>query len=399
MGEWKEFEVSALCRSGLLVIGDGYRAKNSELSATGFPFARAGNIDRGFNFTDADCFPIENLERVGEKTSRPGDTVFTSKGTVGRFAFVRSSTPQFVYSPQLCYWRSLNSDEIDPRFLFYWMQSREFFAQVEAVKGQTDMADYVSLSDQRQMIITLPEGPEQKEIASILSSFDDKIDLLYRQNKTLEALAETLFRQWFVEEAEDGWEEITLSTIADHMKSSINPAKNPHTTFYHYSLPAFDEGQEPKKELGSEILSNKYLVLPKSVLMSKLNPRIPRIWRIDNELVSEFSVASTEFQVVKPKDESWYGVIYCFLKSSKVSQELSNSAGGTSGSHQRVSPDDIFSLTLLRPPDDKVNGFNFATDDFWKKITRNKTEIRTLTRLRDTILSKLMSGEVRLNTV
>ena len=70
-----------------LVIGDGYRAKNSELSEAGLPFARAGNISNGFQFSDADCFPEDQLHKVGEKNSRPGDTVFTSKGTVGRFAF------------------------------------------------------------------------------------------------------------------------------------------------------------------------------------------------------------------------------------------------------------------------------------------------------------------------
>jgi type I restriction enzyme, S subunit len=92
-----------LIRGGVLSIGDGYRAKNSELSLKGLPFARAGNINNGFDFSEADHFPVSEKGKVGEKISKPGDVVFTSKGTVGRFAFVRETTPTFVYSPQLCY--------------------------------------------------------------------------------------------------------------------------------------------------------------------------------------------------------------------------------------------------------------------------------------------------------
>nr|MBI2905507.1 restriction endonuclease subunit S [Chloroflexota bacterium] len=132
-GEWPRYEVSQLMKDGKLVIGDGYRAKNEELASSGLPFARAGNINDGFRFGDADYFPEENLARIGNKVSQSGDVVFTSKGTVGRFAFVRSTTPRFVYSPQLCFWRSLDHREIDPRFLYYWMFGREFFVQFKGV--------------------------------------------------------------------------------------------------------------------------------------------------------------------------------------------------------------------------------------------------------------------------
>ncbi|MBK6429880.1 hypothetical protein [Candidatus Amarolinea dominans] len=102
-GEWKRYQVATLIESGALVVGDGYRAKNSELTSSGLPFARVSNINAGFFFKDADYFPEENLRLVGNKVSQPGDVVFTSKGTVGRFGFVSSDTPRFVYSPQLCF--------------------------------------------------------------------------------------------------------------------------------------------------------------------------------------------------------------------------------------------------------------------------------------------------------
>ena len=198
-GGWHKYDVSALIAEKALVIGDGYRAKNTELSRVGLPFARAGNIRNGFQLSGAACFPQDQLHKVGEKMSRPGDAVFTSKGTVGRFAFVRDDTPCFVYSPQLSYWRVINVNVIEPRFLHYWMTSREFFAQFKSVAGQTDMAEYVSLSDQRRMYIRLPPINEQRAIAHVLGTLDDKIELNRRMNETLEEMARALFKSWFVD--------------------------------------------------------------------------------------------------------------------------------------------------------------------------------------------------------
>ena len=198
-GKWHKHDVSTLIKEEILVIGDGYRAKNSELSIVGIPFARAGNIRDGFQFTDADRFPEDQLGKVGEKISRPGDTVFTSKGTVGRFAFVTDDTPRFVYSPQLSFWRPTNTDAIEPRFLHYWLRSGEFYSQFKSVAGQTDMAEYVSLRDQRRMYITLPPLSEQRTIAHILGTLDDKIELNRRMNQTLEEMARAIFKDWFID--------------------------------------------------------------------------------------------------------------------------------------------------------------------------------------------------------
>ena len=199
LGEWRRYEVGELIKAGALEVGDGYRAKNNEFAPSGLPFARAGNIKDGFQFADVARFPEENPERIGNKISESGDVVFTSKGTVGRFAFVREDTPRFVYSPQLCFWRSRDHELIDPRFLFYWMSGREFFVQFKGVAGQTDMAEYVSLRDQRNMHLTLPPLPEQRAIAHILGTLDDKIELNRRMNETLEEMARALFKSWFVD--------------------------------------------------------------------------------------------------------------------------------------------------------------------------------------------------------
>ena len=240
-----------------------------------------------------------------------------------------------------------------------------------------------------------PEPAEQKAIAEVLSSLDDKIDLLYRQNKTLEQMAETLFRQWFVEEAGEDWGEYKVSDIANHIKESVKPSTNPLLTYKHYSLPAFDNGKNPVIEIGKGILSNKYIVPPKTILVSKLNPRVPRIWAIPSE-VAENSICSTEFQVFQQKKESYYGFLCFLFKSDEAVGELEMAASGTSGSHQRVNPQDILNITFTIPAFNKIEDYSQEVKPLIEKQQRNNAYIRTLQSLRDTLLPKLMSGEVRI---
>jgi type I restriction enzyme S subunit len=184
--------VAELVKAKALIIGDGYRAKNSELGPVGLPFARAGNVRGDFNFEGADLLAEENVPKARHKVSQPGDVVFTSKGTVGRFAFVRETTPRFVYSPQLCFWRVTDSDVIDARFLFYWMHTDSCEWQFEAMKEQTDMADFISLRDQMQMRLDLPHIDEQRAIGETLASLDDRAYFLRREAEHLVQLRQTL---------------------------------------------------------------------------------------------------------------------------------------------------------------------------------------------------------------
>jgi len=281
-------------------------------------------------------------------------------------------------------------DNNNAKYLYYFLKNMDLNQHAQ---GSSHPLVTQTLLNSLDIEISAEE-PEQKAIASVLSSLDDKIDLLHRQNKTLEAMAETLFRQWFVEEAQGDWEEKPLSSIAEHKKINVRPDQNPKTIYRHYSIPAFDDGKHPIKELGSEIKSNKYQVLANSILISKLNPRFPRVWAI-SDLLDDNSICSTEFQVVLPVKSEYYGFIYCFLKSKQVTDELIGAASGTSGSHQRVKPEDIFNLTFQMPTQQKIDDFNSITSENWKRMTNNMKQIRTLEKLRDTLLPKLMSGEVR----
>lgn len=244
--------------------------------------------------------------------------------------------------------------------------------------------------------IFLPNNEaEQKAIASILSSLDDKIDLLHLQNQTLEALAESLFRQWFIEEAKEDWEECTVGDLSIHSKISVHPKKNLDTLYHHYSIPSFDANKKPIVELGIDIQSNKYKVESNSILFSKLNPhKDKRLWLILDAL-QDNSICSTEFQVVKPKDDIYLYFLYGWLTHSAYYNEIASGVGGTSGSHQRIEPKSIFTAPCIKMDKKIIVDYNVQVDPLFKKQIENQQQIQTLTKLRDTLLPKLMSGEVR----
>jgi type I restriction enzyme, S subunit len=162
------------------------------MASEGIPFARAGNVNNGFRFGDQDLLGEEAIRTAGDKVSEPWDVVFTSKGTVGRFAVVYPTTRRFVYSPQLCFWRSLDHERLNPIFLLCWMRSSAFLDQVAAVSGQTDMALYVNLRDQRRMRMTLPSPAAQRELDHSLRPVVNRVELNERQVTTLAEARDTL---------------------------------------------------------------------------------------------------------------------------------------------------------------------------------------------------------------
>jgi type I restriction enzyme S subunit len=388
---WKEYKILEL---GKVVTGNTPSSKFPEEFGYEMPFVTPTdykNYNKWISIADRNLSD-KGINKLKSRVLPANSLLVTCIGSdMGKIAInkIPVVTNQQINS-------IITNEKINPDFLYYKLVS---CYDVLRTYGEAGTAvPIVNKGDFENIEITIPSDlKEQTAIASILSSLDDKIDLLHRQNKTLEQLAETLFRQWFVEEAEDSWEETSLSEIADHSKENIHPSKNPTKLYKHYSLPAFDAGKEPILEIGKEILSNKYKVISNSILVSKLNPRTPRIWMIYGNVNEDESICSTEFQIVKPKDQKWYGFIYCFLKSYNVTQELAGASSGTSGSHQRVNPQDIFNLTFFKPTDILVEKFSKVIDNYLVKINNNQTQIRTLTQTRDNLLPKLMSGEVRVN--
>ena len=174
----------------------------------------------------------------------------------------------------------------------------------------------------------------------------------------------------------------------------MNPLLQPETLFEHFSLPAFDNQQTPVLELGTEIKSNKTPLPKEAVLLSKLNPHIPRLW-----LPIEYggaAVCSTEFLAYSPKGASSKELIYCAFSSEQFIQHLCQLVTGTSNSHQRVKPDQVLLVAAVLPSDEVFKQFELIANPLFAKVHENRKQAQTLATLRDTLLPRLISGQLRL---
>lgn len=271
----------------------------------------------------------------------------------------------------------------------------------------------------------------QREIADTLGALDDKIALLRETNATLEAIAQALFKSWFVDfdpvrakaegrdpecvpievaelfpskfgESELGpipkeWKVGRMGSAAMLSKQQRRPQDEPYVVFEYYSLPAFDADQMPILELGSTIKSNKFVVPPDGILLSKLNPHIPRIW-LPALQAPEVAICSTEFLVLRPRlgiSKEWLYLLSC---SESIQSRLRQLVTGTSNSHQRVKPDNLMELRFAHPPESIVNAFCDLAKPLLDRINTNRLEIQSLGKVRDTLLPRLLSGELQLQS-
>lgn len=189
-----------------------------------------------------------------------------------------------------------------------------------------------------------------------------------------------------------GWRVGKLGEILKLSNETINPGLYPEMEYFHYSLPAFDNGGIPKIEKGNSILSNKFKVRSYSLLISKLNPRIPRIWPIA-VINEEKSICSTEFQVLLPA-KNFYSFGIILFSQSAIIETMKSRATGTSGSHQRIKPQDILDIKIIIPDNETLKHYERIVSEHYQRIGCNINESATLAAIRDALLPKLMNGEI-----
>ncbi len=258
--------------------------------------------------------------------------------------------------------------------------------------------------------VEVPDLKKQEKIASILSSLDDKIELNRRINGNLEQQAQALFKAWFVDfepfkngkfvdsefgRIPEGWNIVEANHFMTISKDSINPTKNPMCLYTHYSIPAFDEALTPEIQFGHKIKSNKFLVRSGMTLFSKLNPRIKRIWFINE--ASDNSICSTEFIPYESLGQNCY-FLYCYLNSNMFYSQAMSLVNGATGSHQRFSPNETLKF-LFAYKKEIVEEFNVLVAPTLKEMSELSLETRKIAKLRDTLLPRLMSGELNINTI
>ena len=262
--------------------------------------------------------------------------------------------------------------------------------------------------------LPMPELPPlraQCQIGATLAAFDDLIENNRRRIEILEEIARLLYREWFVhfrfpghEDVElvdsdlgsipEGWSHTCLAHELELQRFNIKPFEYPGEEFQHYSIPAFDDRRFPSLELGTEIKSGKYLLTGESVMVSKLNPRFPRVWRVDRSDHRRRAVASTEFLVLTNPDAWTLSFVYGLLTSTEFANRLATMAGGTSTSHQRVKPADVMNMTVVSPPTEIVQRYSGQIRPVLKLADNLLEQVEVLRRARDLLLPRLVSGEL-----
>lgn len=421
-GERTEQTFDDLIRSGLLAIGDGYRAKNEELGGDGPLFLRAGHVrDTHIDFEGVERFHAEFADRVASKMSRAGDVIVTTKGnSTGRVAYVDDKLPRFVYSPHLSFWRSLDPAKLVPGFLRYWSRSRDFRDQLAGFAGSTDMAPYLSLIDQRRLRITLPRPSEQRAIAHILGTLDDKIELNRRMSQALETMALALFKSWFVDfdpvRAKLENRQCELSQVLASLFPSSFESAELGDIPRGWRVGRLDEefdltmGQSPPGNTYNEVGDG----LPFFQGRADFGFRFPtrrvyctaptRLAQVGDTLVSvrapvgdvnmaaERSCIGRGVAAVRHRSSS-RSYTYYFMKLQREAFDRFDAEGTIFGS---INKSDFHALQSAVPGAELVRAFERLVAPMDDRIAINQEETLNLAFLRDTLMPKLISGELPL---
>jgi len=366
MSEWRETNVSEIIE---LIGGGTPKTKMPEYWGGDIPWLSVVDFNTGnkFVFDTEKKITQAGLKHSSTKLLEAGDIIISARGTVGVVAMLGK---QMAFN-QSCYGVKAIDQKSTNNYVYYLLKDAvSNFLQI----AHGGVFDTITRDTFKEIDISLPPLPEQKAIAEVLSSLDDKIDLLHRQNKTLEQMAETLFRQWFVEEAGEDWEETTLGEVI-----RIGSGKGLKKDKF------IESGKYPILGANGEIgRTDEYLFNDRLIFTGRVGT-LGNVFRIESEKVW----LSDNTLVIQPK--KYYNFIYFVLKSAKIDQY---NVGST---QPLVRQSDIKEIEIILSEDNIHAEFEIQSNVLFEKINKNQTQIRTLEKLRDTLLPKLMSGEVRVN--
>ena len=379
----------------------GTQLKASEYVDRGTPVLNVRNL--GFSTVNTEKLEMvgnETIKRLSAHTLHTGDIVFGRKGAVERHAFISEFEDGWMQGSD-CIRLRVKNERINARYLSYYFltpQHRSFMLSM--CSHGTTMA---SLNQKiiEMISIPLPERKVQDQVVAILSALDEKIKNNQEINDNLEQQAQTIYYERFEtvspNDLPSNWRIVTLGEVAAISNKSFNPLKEPEILLEHYSIPAFDEAKFPVFELSTSIKSNKFIIDASCFMISKLNPTPKRVWK--PYCLTGNAVCSTEFIVYKAKDKSITNFLYSVIDSSSFSNFMCSHVTGSTGSRQRTTPSDTLSYELILPSEDELAEFQSLVSPMYAQIRINAIENDKLKRLRDSLLPKLMSGEIDVSTV
>ena len=389
MSEWKEYKLGDLTIDGKGSYG--IAAPAVEYDANKYTYLRITDIN------DDGTINKNGLKSVDDKNAsnyllKPNDIVFARTGaSVGRSYFYDGRDGELVYAGFLIKY-SLDSTKVNPKLLKFYTHSQVYYDWIQTVdngatRGNINAQTYAS------MPVLLPDRNKQDEIVSILSSLDDKIDLLNRENETLEAMARTLFRQWFIEEAKENWEEKPLSSFGK-IVCGKTPPKNESKYFggsmpfikipdMHSSIFVFNS-EDSLTEEGKMYQSEKTLP-PGSIIVSC----IATVGLV--VLNAKESQTNQQINSIIPYKEEYRYFLFLHLKN--MYNELNAMASGGTAT-LNLNTKNFSNIHITCPNRELLVEFNEQMQSLFRKIFCNEKQIIVLAKQRNELLPKLMSNEI-----
>jgi len=371
MGEWKEKSLIELAD-----IIPGFAFKSNDFGPIGEIVIKIKDIHPPLiDLSSTEKVNTSNYDKnkLKKYLLEYGDFVVAMTGaTIGKVGRLKEKKPAFINQrvAKINAKKGVNND-----FIYYSVTSYDFQVFIQNNIDSHSAQENISGNSIGRFPILAPPLPEQTAIASILSSLDDKIDLLHRQNATLEKMAETLFRHWFVEEAKEEWDEINFGEF-------VTPKKGKNITkseVVEGSYPVVAGGLEPScYHIEANTKSPVITISASGANAGYIRLYTTPVWSSDSSYIDESITPYVYF-------------CYVFLKINQ--SKLTDKQEGSAQPH--IYPSHIMELDFMSYPESIIKVFEESARPLFNKIKSNQTQIRTLTALRDTLLPKLMSGEVR----
>ncbi len=382
MSEWKEVRLGDYIKTNLKSIDKNYNFQNILYLDTGS--ITANKVEGLQNYS------LHSAPSRAKRLVKVDDIIYSSvRPNQLHYGFIKNPEENLVVSTGFVV-ITCSIQVVYPKFIYYYLTSDRLTQYLHTI-AEASTSAYPSLkpSDIEDLILHLPPLKEQKAIAEVLSSLDDKIDLLHRQNKTLETLAETIFRQTFIEQANENWEEKPLSSIATFLNGLACQKFPPENNIDKLPVLKIKElrgGFSADCDWSSSKISSDYIVNSGDIIFSWSASLMVKIWDGGNCILNQHL-----FKVTSEKFPKWF----YYLWSKHYLTEfisISKSHATTMGHIKRK---DLDNAMVLIPSDSEIKTFSEIQNPIIEKIINNNKKVNTLEKLRDTLLPKLMSGKAR----
>ena len=377
MSEWKEYKLGDACTE----LSDGLHKAPIFVEGGDYIFVNAKNIAKGY-IVDNDPTKKSTYEEYLKYSSPLNDTtiLYSIDGTIGNIALYRGE--KCILGKGACYINP-NPQILDRMFLYYSLQSPHFNAYIDQMSTGSTI-QHISLKTMRNYVFTCPPLDKQKQIASILTSLDDKIDLLNRENATIEAMAETLFRQWFIEEAKEDWEKGKLGEICEYAKEKADIANIDRNTYITTeNMCSNKQGVVPPSSVPENIKVTIYS--PDDILLSNIRPYFKKLWLSDRN-----GGCSNDVLCIRSKSEVFKYLVYYTIRQDEFFDYVM--LGSKGSKMPRGDKHHIMNWPIQKPPKQMLELFNEFVLRSIGKMQNNNRQILCLEKQRNTLLPKLMSN-------